>query len=597
MTVYIPLRDVPTWDLPLGAGRDNRLLQAIAADDPHLVNLPYNAWRESQRVLLPHIVAALGDATHSGYILLEAPPGAGKSAFAAALSERFYVTVLTADTGLQQQYADDFPHAAVLWGRARYACANTKVVERYQHRRPNADDCPYPRPYLCGFAAQCPYLVAKEKAEQARLAVLNYAYAWYAQGFLQKRLRRAPHLLVLDEAHRLDRLASSLASLEVSSSRRMFWRLAPFPHADGTSPSNLAAVLAWVRGAVHCLEDHHQGLAGIQAFLRLDDADTPAYSHKRDRFLKHLRWIESRLNHAGDDRFYVRARPGAGRDAGLLVKPLNPTPYIGARWGAALFTHAQARPRLLAMSATLGPPDDVLALLAGGADVEGAVSAWATAHMIPVADRPVLFVEDAPAIGRQASDADYRRQADLAAAAIHVFQSLAPPGQCTTLIHTASWWHTRTLADLLRARGIRVTEHPKDMARAAAIAYMERRGTDGVIISPSLREGYDPPPNQTPGLVVIAKMPWASLGDPVTKARQRLPGGGAWYVNQAAQEVMQASGRGLRRPGDRSLTVVLDKHVNRGRRYFAEWFREAWRPIQSRDLAANVVAFAKGYEG
>lgn len=159
--------------------------------------------RNSQIKLINKINWAIGE----GYknIILEAGTGTGKSAIATTLANMYEDSyILTMTKQLQEQYLDDFSDMLVeIKGRGNYTC-NYKgscdfcIKAEYNLRR-------------CG---DCEYQLAFKRAVDAKNVITNYDYLYYvgvSNGLLDTR-----ELLILDEAHNLERKMLMLSSFELN---------------------------------------------------------------------------------------------------------------------------------------------------------------------------------------------------------------------------------------------------------------------------------------------------------------------------------------------------------------------------------------------
>ena len=108
-----------------------------------------------------------------------------------------------------------------------------------------------------------------------------------------------------------------------------------------------------------------------------------------------------------------------------------------------------------------------------------------------------------------------------------------------------------------------------------------------VIISPSMTTGIDLP--YIVGFQIIAKVPYADLGDPVTAARRTYKPewnpkfGQQVYDADALNTVVQAAGRAVRTPTDQGVTYVIDGNFwgLYARAYSPESFRETVRWLKA----------------
>lgn len=159
--------------------------------------------RNSQIKLINQINHAIGE----GYknIILEAGTGTGKSAIATTLANMYEDSyILTMTKQLQEQYLDDFGDMLVeIKGRGNYEC-------NYKGR---CDFC-IKAEYNLGRCADCDYNIAFKKAQEAENVITNYDYLYYAG--VANPLLDSRELLILDEAHNLERKMLMLSSSELN---------------------------------------------------------------------------------------------------------------------------------------------------------------------------------------------------------------------------------------------------------------------------------------------------------------------------------------------------------------------------------------------
>jgi Rad3-related DNA helicase len=149
------------------------------------------------------------------------------------------------------------------------------------------------------------------------------------------------------------------------------------------------------------------------------------------------------------------------------------------------------------------------------------------------------------------------------------------------LVHTVNYDLAQKLHQGLAAnptnRNRNLYTYHSAQERAAAIEQFKLRG--GVMLAPSMDRGVDLPDDLC-GVVVIAKMPYMSLGDRQVAARLHMDGGQTWYSVNTARSIVQMTGRGVRHREDRCTTYILDRQFSRwwrqgGKSLLPEWWREA----------------------
>ena len=102
-----------------------------------------------------------------------------------------------------------------------------------------------------------------------------------------------------------------------------------------------------------------------------------------------------------------------------------------------------------------------------------------------------------------------------------------------------------------------------------------------VLVAPSLDRGVDLP-GELCDAVIVAKLPYPSLGDKQVAARLYENGGRVWYAVQVARSLLQMTGRGVRSEDDQCDTYILDKEFetwwrSSGRDLMPRWWKEALR--------------------
>ena len=159
--------------------------------------------RNSQIKLINQINHAIGE----GYknIILEAGTGTGKSAIATTLANMYEDSyILTMTKQLQEQYLDDFGDMLVeIKGRGNYEC----------NYKGHCDFC-IKAEYNLRRCADCDYNLAFKRAQEAENVITNYDYLYYAG--VANPLLDSRELLILDEAHNLERKMLMLSSSELN---------------------------------------------------------------------------------------------------------------------------------------------------------------------------------------------------------------------------------------------------------------------------------------------------------------------------------------------------------------------------------------------
>lgn len=153
------------------------------------------------------LINKINFAIKNGYknIILEAGTGIGKSAIATTLANMYEDSyILTMTKQLQEQYLDDFGDMLVeIKGKGNYEC----------NYKGNCDFC-IKAEYNLAKCGDCNYLIAFRKAKKSKNVITNYDFM-YRVG-VDNQMLDSRQLLILDEAHNLERKMLMLSSHELS---------------------------------------------------------------------------------------------------------------------------------------------------------------------------------------------------------------------------------------------------------------------------------------------------------------------------------------------------------------------------------------------
>lgn len=217
----------------------------------------------------PHQMKALQEvlgvysAGHS-VAVLDAPTGAGKTLIGELVRQSLNCRALylCSSISLQEQFAHDFPQAAVLKGRTNYATAdypskfpelNAGDCQKARSDLPACFDCDpeyvdfeVPHCQWCHPVKACPYEQAKAKAMQSSLVCTNTAYFLHEANYVGN-LPLARQLIIVDEADLLE--DNLLSFVEVHISKRKAEELGI------EAPAKKTVEAAWIEWAAYA-EQH-----------------------------------------------------------------------------------------------------------------------------------------------------------------------------------------------------------------------------------------------------------------------------------------------------------------------------------------------------
>jgi ATP-dependent DNA helicase DinG len=144
------------------------------------------------------------------------------------------------------------------------------------------------------------------------------------------------------------------------------------------------------------------------------------------------------------------------------------------------------------------------------------------------------------------------------------------------LVHTVSYDLTRYLQTNLRNNRIVVYGSTEEKQKAIDI-YLYTKAA--VLLAPSLDRGIDLPEDDC-RVIVVAKIPFPSLGDKQISAKLYSKGGQTWYNVKTIRSLVQMTGRGVRSESDYCESYILDKQFldliwRRNKHLLPKWWVEA----------------------
>jgi Rad3-related DNA helicase len=491
---------------------------------PHSVGIPYDSWRPNQLDTINWLRTT--QFTQQGLPIVkitEQSTGSGKSPTAMAINDgddrNYQVIVLTHTRNLQHQYEGIFKDCMIHKGKSNYPCTNTDNP----HEKPNADDCIFMGRLRQCPEYPCPYYASRNASRGATRLSLNYAY-WFAMKDIY-----APYYLMLDEAHSLSDLVLEHVGATIGEYERARWQLPEFPEIIEPAmalftdqPAAPQAALDWLMVAqqkmahwsehFQCQISKLEGAAQIEAMTNARVAERTAK--------KYATTLDGLAAQPGE-HWFIRTGMDFARRRGipenaLVIKPLT------ARFDFAKFFLASENrwldeTRVAMMSATIGNVE-VFAEELGIHPYDARVvpSMWKPEQ------RPVHIL-DAPSMGRKSvmkDDKAFDKQADVIAKAIK-----EQPKEWAGLILVSRKTEVLALAERLRKRGLGKRIYPmvaEDLSyvptEQQVIEWEARKEKipNSIGISASLFTGYD---GRFERILIVAKIPFAHLGDPYEKAR------------------------------------------------------------------------------
>jgi ATP-dependent DNA helicase DinG len=524
---------------------------------PPDLGLPWPEWRKGQWEVITQALAS----PHK-YVLIEAPPGIGKSGIALAISrilDARSAHVLTGTLQLQQQYEQ--LGVTSVTGRPNWQCFIQPGV--------TAADAPCTAGMKCEYSGPkglpgCDYFDQKRQASAAAEVVFNYAY-WLRQ--LNYAGWRKPSVLVCDEAHTLAGQVRSFAQTAVR--RRALTELGYF-NMNRVMP--LETFEEWQEWARHELGWNAEWQRDRSAARR---ADVHEMDRDRQRWVRMVLGLNDAISTlaAANDDWVVQPQAWGWEFKPVWVHTITPRAVL-----------AHATEKVILLSATILNKDVFCGL--NGIDPAEAEFIQ-TASTFSKRKRPVVYRP----IGRvtRAGGSD---------AVIRVIREILGqhPGE-RGLVHTVSHRLAREIGDAFRGDP-RIITHDAGADRLRALERFKRtRGA--VLVSPSMHTGVDLPYDEC-RFQVICKLPFADLTDPLVASQMKnatrdnpLDKGQQAYTYDTAATLVQTYGRIMRAEDDSGTTYLLDENYkwfkHAAREFLPTWFTEAVKYEDSEGVREDDV--------
>jgi len=144
-----------------------------------------------------------------------------------------------------------------------------------------------------------------------------------------------------------------------------------------------------------------------------------------------------------------------------------------------------------------------------------------------------------------------------------------------SLVHVSSYRQATEIVSQCRSK--RLITHLDARDKKVQLGTMFDK-PETVLVSPSSHEGLDLKDDRS-RFQVIAKLPFASLGDKRVKKRMEVEP--SWYNLHTAQKFTQACGRSIRSDSDFAVTYILDQafdgFYSRASQFFPQYIVDALR--------------------
>lgn len=437
------------------------------------------------------------------WLIICAPTGSGKSAWAAEASKDNKVLTLVETKSLQSANYRDTYQFDILYGKSNYLCKDKKGKRLMW----TAFDCGNPH-------CECPYNQQVLRCIDSNRVSLNYAKYLMSGNFVDNH---NPDIMFLDEAHNLPEICTEWMGLTIKWDNEFVQLPAPGKTMQLSYP---------------------EAIYHIQAIQNAIDSFAPNREQELEQWRKWKRLKQKAEMTFGlidgkepKDWYFL------ADNEKLLVKPFTAKYHF-----QSIFDKAD---KIVLMSATID-----LSIISRLGIGENEYDFYQVPNPWPVPSR-IVYDLDCPRMNFSASRNDKDHQARMIA--------LVCKSDKSGIIHVSSKKQAYNLADKLGELGVE-TCFPIDgigTDKQLAQWYNERRA--GLYcISWCFHEGVDLGEDE---INIIAKVPYGDISEHYEKAKADYDRG--WYFKQAAYRIMQACGRNRRgKPEhygpDRRLVFLAD---------------------------------------
>jgi ATP-dependent DNA helicase DinG len=529
---------------------------------------PHNDFREFQQDTLQKIEQAFnGD---KEFVILESPTGSGKSAIGICTGLHLRSAfLLTSQKILQDQYTADYSSnkIATLKGRSNYTCIafpNTTCDDSICSVKP------------CSLKSVCLYEIAKKKAIESYVALLNYKYFLCTLNFTTSFEKRT--LLICDEAHNIDNECMSfvefnfstyyLSKLGVTSTIPVYEKIDQYADWLNLLLQKIKKLKAEIQAKLKKAKPEEAIGADelLCAFYPVGSVNKLSEAEIIDlqKELENLIAQEEKITAFFDSYQKVEwifniVYHEKTKSKSIEFKPLT----IGYFANKLMFSHADKK---LLMSATILDQEAFCKNL----DIDISKTIFIQVpSTFPKEIRPIILTRT----GMMGRD---KIETTLPKIVTDIGKILDFHDNTKGLIHAQSYKISNYIKENVDKKYKKRLMFHESETRLENLKSFLETDEPKVLVTPSMTEGIDLK-DDLARFVVVVKIPYMFLGDKQIKRKMEIDP--EWYNWKAALTLVQETGRGVRHKEDKCHIYIMDSQFNyfmkQNRRFLPDYWVEA----------------------
>lgn len=512
---------------------------------------PFSTPRKGQFELIEKIINCF--LSGKKHVILNAPTGWGKSVIAYTILNYFKEGyILTSQKCLQEQYLRDL-NIPYIMGRKNYNCLKNSSLNC------EMGVCKRNIKFFCN---NCPYLVARDNALSSKISDLNYCYyltiATRANLNNEFLLRK---MLVCDECHNIESALLDLCSLKINTNLLNYLSIkTDFPKIE----QNDLEKLNWLINEIYVKATSQKSYLKAEVEIFKDFKITKKFKSLSTKLL----YVEKLITTITEINKQLK------ENSKIIINMENPESiefkllYADNLFNRYISSNAEY---VLHMSATVLNKEEYCKSL--GIDVNNAEYIQVDA-IFPVKNRLIYY--------NPVGSLSYKNKIQTMPKLINrVNEILEKYNNVKGIIHTINYNIAETIINNLisKKQGYRLLM-PRGENRLDVLNAFYTSTIPYVLISPSLTEGLDLKDDLS-RFCIICKVPYANISDVWTKTRMSLSNN--WYLTNAAQTLVQMTGRSIRSETDFCDTYILDEDfinfASRAITILPDWWKESVKEL------------------